>query len=101
MAEPNDVGSHPPDKLGGRGRLSLWEQWAQAQDRAVLGEINIARQRVIIDQLKNSGNDDLQTELKLLDHLEKMQAVNLADINRITDKIKEENSPTVALQPSG
>jgi septal ring factor EnvC (AmiA/AmiB activator) len=63
-------------------RAWLEEQLAQAEMRISEGEAHVARQRDIVAELANDG-DDLKSAQTLLAQLEKMLANHVADRDRI------------------
>jgi uncharacterized coiled-coil protein SlyX len=63
-------------------RAWLEEQLAQAEMRISEGEVHVARQRDIVAELANDG-DDLKSAQTLLAQLEKMLANHVADRDRI------------------
>lgn len=69
-------------------RARLLEHLAHAEGHALMGERDIARQRAVIAQLQRDGHDTSAAR-KLLATFESVQAMHLADLERLRRAIAQ------------
>jgi hypothetical protein len=66
----------------------LMENLRRAEEHVVVGAKNVARQRDIIAELERNGQDTTQA-LALLAHFEQLQAMHIADRDRLLEELHE------------
>jgi len=67
-------------------RAMLGQHLAQAERHVAQGERHIARQREIVAELKDRGHD-WQAAMELLHQFEEMQALHIADRDRLRSEL--------------
>jgi hypothetical protein len=66
----------------------LMENLALTEEQVALGAKHVARQREIIAELERDGHDTTQA-LALLAHFEQLQAMHIADRDRLLGELHE------------
>ena len=71
---------------------AMWQQHlAQAERHVTLGETHIAKQRAIVAELERDGHD-ARIARDLLDQLEQMQELHVADRDRLREDLDASGS---------
>jgi len=76
--------------------MTLLERYARAQWQVAQGELQLRRQRALIETLQRSGKN-VAAEQKLLRQLERIQALDLADCHRLRLQVDRSDPISVAL----